>query len=98
MLNAGKPAPGIVYLLLANTVFAAELVNAPTGIDDLLFARVERVTRRTYFYREVVAEGGTRGELVAATTRYIDVAVIGVNVGFHWNSLRGTGVPKGRVI
>ena len=43
MPNAGKPAPGIIYLLLANTVFAAELVNASTGIDDLLFARVERV-------------------------------------------------------
>jgi hypothetical protein len=43
MLNAGKPAPGIIYLLLANTVFAAELVNASTGIDDLLFTRVERV-------------------------------------------------------
>jgi hypothetical protein len=43
MLNAGKPAPGIIYLLLANTVFAAELVNASTGIDDLLFARVKRV-------------------------------------------------------
>jgi hypothetical protein len=41
--NAGKPAPGIIYLLLANTVFAAELVNASTGIDDLLFARVKRV-------------------------------------------------------
>ncbi len=43
ILNAGKPAPGIIYLLLANTVFAAELINASTGIDDLLFARVERV-------------------------------------------------------
>ena len=57
ILSAGKPAPGIVYLLLANTVFTAELVNASTGIDDLLFARVEPVAGRTYFYREVVAEG-----------------------------------------
>jgi hypothetical protein len=55
--NASEPAFGIIYLLLANTVFAAELVNASTGIDDLLFARVKRVAGRTYFYREVVAEG-----------------------------------------
>jgi hypothetical protein len=43
MLNAGKPAPRIIYLLLADTVFATELVNASTRIDDLLFARVKRV-------------------------------------------------------
>jgi hypothetical protein len=41
--NASKPAFGIIYLLLANTVFAAELVNASTGIDDLLLASVKRV-------------------------------------------------------
>ena len=40
--------------------------------------------------QKVLAERRTRRELVAATTRYFDVAVVRVDIGFHGLALRGT--------
>ena len=42
-LDLAMPALRIVYLLLADTVLAAELVNASARVDDLLLTGIERV-------------------------------------------------------
>jgi len=68
---------------LAQTVLATELVDPATGINDLLLARVERVACRANFDQQVLTQRRAGGEFVAATTGHLDVAVIGMNVGFH---------------
>ena len=68
---------------LADTVLATELVDSATGVDDLLFTRVERMTGGANLDEEVFAERGTRREFVTATTGYLDVGVVRMNVGFH---------------
>ena len=71
---------------LAETVLAAELVDPATGVDDFLLARVERMTGRADLDCEVLTERAASRELVAATTGNFDIAVIGMDVGFHFGS------------
>jgi len=52
---------------------------------------------RTHFYTEVFAERRSRRELVAATTGYFDVAIAGMDVGFHGMLSRALEGGKGRV-
>ena len=68
---------------LAQTVLATELVHPASGVNDLLLARVERVAGRTDFDQQVLTQRRAGREFVAATTGYFDIAVIGMNVGFH---------------
>ena len=49
-------------------------------------------------YGEVFAERRSCRELVAATTGYLDIGVVGMDVGFHFRlSGAGVAVRKGRV-
>ena len=68
---------------LVHPVLAAELVDSPAGIDDLLLARVKRMTGRAHLDQKVFAERRTRREFVAATTSDLYIAVVRMNVGFH---------------
>jgi hypothetical protein len=68
---------------LADAIFTAELVNAATRIDDLLFSGIKRMTGGANLNQEVFAERGTRRKLVSATTGYFNVTVVWVNIGFH---------------
>ena len=68
---------------LAHTVLAAELVYATARVDDLLLARIERMTGRADLDHEVLAKRRTRREFVAATAGYLDIRVVGMGIGFH---------------
>ena len=81
---------------LAHAVLAAELVDATTGIDDLLLARIERMTGGADLDHEVFAERRARREFIAATTGDLDVRIVGMDIGFHGCSL-GRCLKKGRV-
>jgi hypothetical protein len=74
--------------LSADTVLAAELVYPPTCIDDLLFAGIERMACRADFDQEVLTERGAGRKLVTAATGDFDIAVVGMNLGFHVLILR----------
>ena len=90
-LNVGQ-LENIVYAVLirlmklAQAVLTTEFIDPAAGINDFLLARVKRVARRTHLDQEVLAEGGAGCEFVAATTSYFDIAVVGMNVGFHWRT------------
>jgi hypothetical protein len=75
----------------ADAVLAAELVDAATGVDDLLLARVKRMARRTNFDTEVLTQRRAGCEFVATTTSDFDFPVVGMNLGFHlrcpWKSV-----------
>ena len=64
-------------------VLAAEFVHATGGIDDLLLARVERMTGRADFDVQFLTECGTRIELVTAAADNLDLFVLRMNLGFH---------------
>jgi hypothetical protein len=94
-LEPKKPHGDADYAL-AHTVFAAELIDPATGVDNFLLARVKRMTSRANFDREILTEGASRSEFVAATTGYFGIAVIGMDFGFHCrSSLLGKRVKKG---
>jgi hypothetical protein len=73
-------------IALAETVLAAELVDPAAGIDNFLLTGIERVTGRANLDCEVFTEGAACGEFVATTTGHLDFAVIGMDVGFHFDS------------
>jgi hypothetical protein len=62
-----------------------ESFNAASGINDLLFAGVERVTHGADFNVEGrFAHGGTRRESAAAGAGHLDFFVIRVDCVFHF--------------
>jgi hypothetical protein len=79
---------------LINAVFAAELVNPATAVEDFLLAGVERMTGRTHFYEEILTQCGASNELIAAATGNLDFGVIGVNLGFHFRLSWGAAVRR----
>ena len=68
---------------LAQAVLATEFIDPATRINDFLLTRVERMTCRTDLDRQVLTQGGTGREFVATTTGHFDIAVVGMNIGFH---------------
>jgi hypothetical protein len=70
--------------LLADAVFAAELVDATAGIDDFLLAGVKRMTCRADLDVEVVTQRGAGREFVTAATGNFHFLVVGVYLGLHW--------------
>ena len=64
-------------------VFLAEFVDAASGVDDFLLARVERMAVRADFHLEVVSQCRTRLEGVAAGAAHIDFFVVRMRIGFH---------------
>ena len=85
------------YLRLAHTVLAAELIDPTAGIKNFLLTGIERMTGRAHFDEEILAKRGAGLKFVAAATSDLDIAVVRVNLGFHWGRPNGTGVRKGRV-
>ena len=65
------------------SVTLPEFLDAPCGVDDLLLARVKRMARRTNFDVQGLVDGRTGGERVAAAARYLNLAVLRMNAGFH---------------
>ena len=73
-----------------------EFVNAASGVDDLLCARVKRVAFRTDFdAQRGLRHRGACLEAVAATASYDDFVVIRMDVGFHFSSLRVIDAVRG---
>ena len=57
------------------------------------------MTGGAHLDEKVFAERRTRRQLVTATTGYLDIAVVGMEVGFHGLAIREhASVRKGRVI
>jgi hypothetical protein len=67
-------------------VFLAELVDATAGIHDFLLARVEGMAVGANFDLQVLTDGRTRFELVAAGARDRDRFIVWVDAGFHWET------------
>lgn len=65
------------------TVFLTELVNAASGINNFLLARVKRMARRTNLNVQLVFESGSSFKLVATAAGDLQVMIIGMNLGFH---------------
>jgi hypothetical protein len=84
-MGTGAKGAGLAGLpgCLANAVLAAEFVDATARIDDLLLARIKRMTGRADLDHEVFAERRTRREFVAATAGNLDIRVVGMGIGFH---------------
>jgi hypothetical protein len=80
-----------------HSVLLAEFIDATAGIDDLLLSGIERVAGGANLDKKVLTERGARREFVATTTGDLDGFVIGVNVGFHFDSPERTAWRKGRV-
>jgi hypothetical protein len=63
-------------------VLLLEAFDAAGGIDELLFARVERVANAADFHFDML-ERAARLKRVAARTAYLGKVVLGVNLFFH---------------
>src|ERR1700744_2923439 len=66
-------------------ILFAELIDATAGIHNFLLAGIERMAAGTNFDLQILTDGRTRLELVAAGARDRDLLVIGMNAGFHGN-------------
>jgi hypothetical protein len=66
-------------------VFLAELVDPTTGIHNFLLAGIEGMTIRADFNLQILANGRTRLELVAAGTGDCDGLIFWMDAGFHRN-------------
>lgn len=69
--------------MLITLVFAAEFINPPRCIDDLLLAGIKRVASRTHVDVQVFSQGRTGFERVAATASHRDLFVSWVNIRLH---------------
>jgi len=65
-------------------VTLVKAIDAPCGIDQLLFTRKERVASRTDFDVQVTLLGGASLECLAARTADGDFNVFGMNSWFHF--------------
>ena len=78
----------------SSRVLLAELVDATSGVEDLLFARVERVAARTNFDREILPEGRAGLDRVAAGAGHRDVLVFRVDRRFHYRATEAEACGK----
>ena len=65
------------------TVFLVELLDATSGVDDLLLARVERMAGGADFDVKRLLHRRLGLEHAAARARDFDFVVIGMDIGFH---------------
>jgi hypothetical protein len=80
-------------------VFLAELINATTGIHDLLFARIEGMAVRTDFDLQIVPKRRARDERVPAAAHHGRIFVFGMNSGLHdFRSPQALPAEKGRAV
>jgi hypothetical protein len=80
---------------LHGAVFLPEALDAASGIDNLLLARVKRMAGGTNFDMQWLATGGAGREGVATTAGDVDFNVIRVNAGFHVGSFIALGLDFG---
>jgi len=65
-------------------VFLRESLDAPGGVDKLLFTGEKGMTARANFHSQRVAfDGRTRRESVPAGAMHGNWVIVGVNTGFH---------------
>ena len=76
-----------------SAVPAPELVDPAGGVHDLLRTGVERMALRAHVEVKLAAQGGARPERVPAATGHGEVAVLGMDVGFHVRTRTG---PRSR--
>jgi len=69
-------------------------VHAPTGINDLLLAGIERVALAAYVKRNVLAQRRAGFDLIATAAAGGNVAVLRVNICFHANLRQQLGAKK----
>ena len=69
--------------LLAHTVLAAKFIDTPSGINDLLFAGIERVAYRTHINVQLLRQCRLCLKFVATAANNLDLVVLRMNVGFH---------------
>ena len=67
----------------SSCVALAELVDASTGIDHLLLAGIERMTIRTDFNLQIVAERRPRLKSIAAAAAHGNFFVLRMDAGLH---------------
>jgi hypothetical protein len=67
-----------LLMKLAQAVLATEFIDPATRINDLLLA--------TDLDCQVLTQSRTGREFVATTTGHFDIAIVGMNIGFHWAS------------
>ena len=72
-----------LLMKLAQAVLATEFIDPATRINDFLLACVERMTCRTDLDCQILTQGRAGREFVATTTGHFDIAVVGMNIGFH---------------
>jgi hypothetical protein len=66
------------------SVFLRETLNAPGGVDKLLFSGEKGMATRANFHSQRVAlYGRTRLEIVPAGAMHRNSVIVGVNAGFH---------------
>lgn len=75
-------------------VFLTEFFHPAGGIENLLFAGVERMTLRAYFDMQIPTHGRARLKLIAATASNGNFSVIRMNFRFHRLILTGVFRPE----
>jgi len=69
-------------------VFLGEAFDAASGVDEFLLAGKERVAIGADFdVQHVALDGRTGGEIVAAGAVHRDGVIVGVDTGFHKDSI-----------
>lgn len=71
------------YLFSAICVTLAEAIHSTTGVQNFLFAGIERVALGTYLNIEVISERGLGFKAIPAAAGHIDRRVIRVDFWFH---------------
>jgi hypothetical protein len=69
-----------------HAVFLAEFLNTASGVNNLLFAGIERVALRANFNVQVLAHGRAGLERKATAAVHVDFVVVWVGVWFHESS------------
>lgn len=72
-----------------SAVPAPELVDPAGGVHDLLRTGVEGMALRAHVEVKLAAQGGARPERVPAATGHGEIAVLGMDVGFHVRTRTG---------
>jgi hypothetical protein len=65
-------------------VLAAEFIDPTGGINNLLFAGVERMAGRTDFYMQIIGQRRARSEIVATAAGDLNFLILGMYLCFHW--------------
>lgn len=86
MLGRGRGLGGFLAVTLV------EAIDASCGIDELLFARKERMASRTNFDVQVTFARRARFERLAARAGDVYFVIFGMNSWFHTDVIIGFGI------